>query len=237
MIADLCEIDVVVTHGPEGVRSGKDYQLVHPHARLSNGFHWANRNCPNQTAWSKLSDGLDGYEKGRAGGDPIIHQDDDAVGDCGEVPTLAVEILPSSDLSLLCLNRRLDVELRKTVRCHGIMVQIDPSCFTHCAECILGVLRRPQLTGNEQVEWKMQSQAQLVPDGHPTPWKCHDDGCWVIAVLDQPVDESSTGLFAILERHALPFHPVDSRVYIRPLVTPTPIRNIAMKIRMSISNT
>src|SRR6187397_784021 len=51
----------------------------------------------------------------------------------------------------------------------------------------------------------MQPQAELVPNGHPTTWKRHNDGCWVITILDQPFNEPSTGLFAILERHALLF--------------------------------
>jgi len=83
----------------------------------------------------------------------------------------------------------------------------------------------------------MQPQAELVPDGHPTTWKCHYDGCWVITVLDQPLNEPAASLLTILERHALPFRSLDSRIYIRPLVTPTPIRNIAMNIRISMSST
>ena len=193
MIADLCEVDIVVTHGPEGIWGSKDDEFVHLHARLSNGVHRADRNRPDQAAWFQLSDGLCRDEKCGSCGDPVIHENDGMVGQCGEPPILAVEVLPSSDLALLCLNQPLDIGLRKPVCCHGIMVQIDPSRLTHCAQGILGVVRCSQLPGNEHVQRKMQAQAQLVADCDPATWQRQDEGRRILMVPHQPVDQPSTG--------------------------------------------
>ena len=87
----------------------------------------------------------------------------------------------------------------------------------------------------EDIEWKMQAQAELIPNCDTATRQCHDEASRIITVLDQSFDELTTSLFTILERHDNPFRSLRSRIYMRPLVTPTPIRNIAMNIRMSMS--
>jgi hypothetical protein len=123
----------VVTHGPEWVRCGKDDQLIDLTANLLYCLHWANWNGSNQSAWFEVSDGLDGCEEGGTGGDAVIHEDDKTVSEGRKVPALPIELLPSSDLPLLHLNQLFDILARKPVRRHRIRVQIDCSCFTHCA--------------------------------------------------------------------------------------------------------
>jgi len=109
MIADLCKVDIVITHSPEGVRCGKDNQLIYLRTGFPDDLYWTNWNGSDQAARLELSDGLGGCEERGAGGDAVIHKDDDAVGERGEVPALAIEALPSSDLLLLHLNGHLDI--------------------------------------------------------------------------------------------------------------------------------
>jgi hypothetical protein len=58
----------------------------------------------------------------------------------------------------------------------------------------------------------MQPEVQLVTDCDPTSWKRQDDGCRIVMVLNQSINKPTTGLFAILERHALSFRSLGVRL-------------------------
>lgn len=94
VITHLGEVDVVTTHCPERVRRGEDDQFIHLRPGFSDRLNRADRDSSNQAAWVEVPDGLDGYEERRTGRDSVIHENDNAVGECGEVPILAIELLP-----------------------------------------------------------------------------------------------------------------------------------------------
>ena len=157
-------------------------------------------------------------------GDPVIHEDDDAVGERRQPATLSVKFLSAGDLLLLCLCQIFDFFTRKIIGGDRVRVHMDRACLTHCTQRIFGIVRCSELSSDEDVQWKMQPQAQLITDSHPTSRKCQNNGCRIATVLDQSLNEPTTSLFSIFERHTSLFHSLDLR-YIRPLVTPTQIKN------------
>ena len=257
----LSKVHVVVSDGPEWEWSIQHDKFIDETSRLFDCLCWSDRYGCHKPLWRLLTDRFDGGKERGSRRDPVVRKDDHLMFHRGDRSALPVLRLPASDLATLFFHNSFELFSREPKFTDCIWIEVDVPSLAESAKRIFWIIWSSDLSSNEDVQWQVEGNAQLISHCDAASRKRENHAGGIFTILEELCSQTSPRLLPILQDHRKSFlsygtgsvvflvelditrsqrecnETLESTLrYSRPPVVPTPIMNIATATKTAISH-